>query len=668
MKHVERANRHGQADLERLQSDAAEPGSGLGASGTGASPPGADLGLSEPWGSAAHPPARLATIVKNLTALPAPPHLVDLDAERARWRWDELRAALAGPGAGALNLAHAAVGRHAQGAHRGHPALRWRGAEGETRIVSFGELDTLSNRCAHALRAAGLARGDVVALLLPRVPALHVALLGALKAGLVACPLSTDLGPEPLATRLRHAGARVLVTTRALYQRLFPSPSQAPSQAPPQSPHAASQQGPQQPSSEVAGHRPDAALQGLDAVWLADVEADDTPPPGTSALPRLLTAASPDPATVATAPDEPALLLYSAAGPGGPQGVVLPHDTALGLWASGHHALDLHADDLVACSADPASAAGLGGGLLAPLLHGVTSLVDEAPFEPARALALLRDEGVTVWCTGPSALRHAMAAAGPPAPALPRLRLVVSAGAPQGAAAVLWGEQVLGVPVHEQWGPAEAGGIAVAQTVAQPLEPGAWGRALPGYEAAIVARHADGTVTLLDEPGAEGELALRADAAPLFRACLGEDARFRKHFAPGPGGRWWLSGERARLDADGATFWPLGRADGVIACGDHLVAPAEVEACLRAHPAVQDAAAAGAPDPLWGERIEAWVMLNPGHAAGPDLRHTLLAWARARLGPVLAPRALEFASTLPRTAEGRTGRRWLEGASRTLPG
>lgn len=645
MRHVERANRHGQADLERLQGEVIGPGAGLGMPTPEPRAPGAALGPPDRWVGATAPPVRLATIVKDLAALPRPPHLMDLEAERARWRWDDLRAALAGPSPGALNLAHAAVSLHARGASCDHPALRWRGAEGETRIVSFGELDALSNRCAHALRAAGLARGDVVALLLPRVPALHVALLGALKAGLVACPLSTDLGPEPLATRLRHAGARLLVTTRALHQRLFPSPSQAPSRAPPPALHP--------PRGEPAGHRPDAALQGLDAVWLADVETGDTPPPGTSALPRLLTAASPDAATVATAPDEPALLLYTAAGPGGPLGAVLPHDAALGLWAAGRHALDLHPDDLIACSADPASAAGLACGLLAPLLHGVTGLVDEAPFDPARSLALLRDEGVTVWCTGPSAMRQAMAAGLQTGLALPRLRLVVSAGPPLGAAAVLWGEQVLGVPVHEQWGPAEAGGIAVAQTVAQPLVPGAWGRALPGYEAAIVARHGDGTVALLDEPGAEGELALRADAAPLFRACLGEEARFRKHFAPGPGGRWWLSGERARLDADGSTFWPLGRADGVIACGDHLVAPAEVEACLRAHPAVQDAAAAGAPDPLWGERIEAWVTPNLGHAAGPDLRHTLLAWARARLGPVLAPRALEFASMLPGTPRKR---------------
>lgn len=634
MRHVERADRHGQADLERLQGDVIGPGAGLARPATEAPGPDAALGPPERWAGAATPPARLATIFKNLAALPRPPHLVDLDTERARWRWDDLRAALAGPGPGALNLAHAALGLHTQGARRSHPALRWRGAEGETRVVSFDELDVLSSRCAHALRSAGLARGDVVALLLPRVPALHIALLGTLKAGLVACPLSTDLGPEPLATRLRHAGARVLVTTRALHKTLAEGPT------------------------ALAG----SPLQGLDAVWLADVEADDTPPPGTSALPRLLAAAPPDAATVATAPDEPALLLYTASGPGGPLGAVLPHDAALGLWATGRHALDLHPDDLVACSADIASAAGLGCGLLAPLLHGVTSLVDEAPFEPARALALLRDEGVTVWCAGPSALRQAMAAGLQPEPARPRLRLVVGTGTPLGAAAVLWGEQVLGVPVHEQWGPTESGGVVVAQTVAQPLEPGAWGRALPGYEAAVVARQANGAVEVLDEPGAEGELALRADAPPMFRACLGEEARFRKRFATGPGGHWWLSGERARLDADGSTFWPLGRADGVIACGDHLVAPAEVEACLRAHPAVQEAGAAGAPDPLWGERVEAWVTLNPGHAAGPGLRHELLAWARARLGPALTPRALEFASTLPRTPRGQTGRRWLEGA------
>jgi acetyl-CoA synthetase len=637
MRHVERANRHGQADLERLQSDiaGAAPGFGPGHEPAAADAParrdgpGLHNGRAGGWVGAVTAPARLATIIKNLATLPKPPHLVDLDAERARWRWDELRAALAGPIPGALNLAHTAVGLHAQGGRRDHPALRWHGAEGETRVITFGELDALSNRCAHALRAAGLARGDVVALLLPRVPALHLTLLGALKAGLVACPLSTELGPEPLATRLRLAGARVLVTTRALHQTL-------------------------------AG-LPDGPLPGLDAVWLADLDPAETPPPGACALPRLLATASPGPATVATAPDEPALLLYTASGPGGPQGVVLAHDSALGLWATGRHALDLHPDDIVACSVDVASAAGLGSGLLAPLLQGVSSLVDEAPFEPARTLALLRDEGVSIWCAGPSALRQCMAAGLQPWPALPRLRLVVSVGAPLGAAAVLWGEQVLGVPVHEQWGPAEAGGVAIGQTVAQPLVPGAWGRALPGYDAAVVARHADGTVEVLSEPGAEGELALRADAAPIFRACLGEEARFRKRFAPGPDGRWLLSGERTRLDADGSTFWPLGRIDSTIVCGDQLVAPAEVEACLRAHPAVQDAAAAGAADPLWGERVEAWVTPNAGHAAGPDLRHELLAWARARLGPALAPRALEFASTLPRTPEGRPGRRWLEG-------
>jgi acetyl-CoA synthetase len=166
----------------------------------------------------------------------------------------------------------------------------------------------------------------------------------------------------------------------------------------------------------------------------------------------------------------------------------------------------------------------------------------------------------------------------------------------------------------------------------------------------------------LTEPGAEGELALRAGWPSMFRAYLGEPERYARCFA----GPWYRSGDLARRDADGY-FWFLGRADDVIKSSGHLIGPFEVETVLQEHPAVVEAGVIGVPDPLAGETVKAFVLLRPGYEPDDALRREIHALARRRLGAAVAPREIAFAQTLPHTRSGKIMRRLLRARELGLP-
>jgi acetyl-CoA synthetase len=188
------------------------------------------------------------------------------------------------------------------------------------------------------------------------------------------------------------------------------------------------------------------------------------------------------------------------------------------------------------------------------------------------------------------------------------------------------------------------------------------GRPLPGVEAAIVTRAADGGVSVVDQPMTTGELALRPGWPSMFRGYLGEAERYRKCFAGG----WYLSGDLAMRDADGY-FWFVGRGDDVIKSAGHLIGPFEVESALMEHPAVAEAGVIGKPDPVVGEVVKAFCALKPGFVASEALRRELLGHARKRLGPAVAPKEIEFRATLPRTRSGKIMRRLLKARELGLP-
>jgi acetyl-CoA synthetase len=194
------------------------------------------------------------------------------------------------------------------------------------------------------------------------------------------------------------------------------------------------------------------------------------------------------------------------------------------------------------------------------------------------------------------------------------------------------------------------------------IRPGSMGKPLPGVEAAVVSRGADGEAAEVTAPGIEGELALRPGWPSMFRAYLGEEERYRKCFAGG----WYLTGDLARRDADGY-FWFVGRADDVIKSSGHLIGPFEVESTLLEHPAVAEAGVIGKPDPVAGEIVKAFVSLKPGIEPSDGLRRELLGFARQRLGAVVAPKEIDFLASLPRTRSGKIMRRLLKARELGLP-
>jgi len=501
-----------------------------------------------------------------------------------------------------------------------------------TRDLSYAELGRLSRRFANVLRSLGINKGDRVFTLMGRSPELYVTILGALRNGNVVSPLFSAFGPEPIATRLNIGEADVLVTTKSLYQRKIAKIRQ------------------QLPSVRhflvINDHNDNEDAAGTLDFWHRMDAADD--------------AASIEPTTA----NDPALLHFTSGTTGTPKGALHVHGGVTMHYLTGLYALDLHPDDIYWCTADPGWVTGMSYGVISPLLHGVTSIVDEAEFDAERWYRILQAEGVSVWYTAPTAIRM-LIKAGPELAAefqFSRLRFIASVGEPLNAEAVWWGKRVFGLPIHDNWWQTETGGIMIANTPAFDIKPGSMGRPLPGVDAHVVHRHDDGTVSVVEEPGVEGELALKPGWPSMFRGYLHQEDRYRKCFANG----MYLTGDLVKRDADGY-FWFVGRADDVIKSAGHLIGPFEVENALTDHPAVAEAAVIGKPDPTVGEMVKAFVTLKDGFTTDDELRLELLGHARKRLGAAVAPKEIEFVDTLPHTRSGKIMRRLLKARELGLP-
>jgi len=571
-------------------------------------------------------------IIEKAGPWPVPPNLLDYGRACAEFSWEAARAALDGlPGGRGLNIAHEAVDRHAAGPLRDRVALRFLSRDDARREVTYQRLSEETSRFAGALRALGVGKGDRVFALLGRVPELYVAALGTLKNGSVFCPLFSAFGPEPIRARLELGGGKVLVTSEGLYRK------------------------------KVAGVR--AALPALQHVLLAGTESP-AEIPGAHALVPLLARASPRFEIPPTDPEDLALLHFTSGTTGKPKGAMHVHQAVVAHHATGRLALDLHDGDVFWCTADPGWVTGTSYGIVSPLTNGVTSVVDEAEFDAERWYRILEQEKVTVWYTAPTAVRMLMKAGVEMARAhdLSRVRFVASVGEPLNPEGVVWGVEALGRPIHDNWWQTETGGIMIANFASMPVKPGSMGRPLPGVVAGVVRRGEDGKVSPVEEPGIEGELALRPGWPSMFRGYLGDEQRYRACFADG----WYLTGDLARRDGDGC-FWFVGRKDDVIKSAGHLIGPFEVESALLEHPAVAEAAAIGKPDPVALETVKAFVSLKRGHAPSEELRRELLGFARTRLGKAVAPKEIDFLESLPRTRSGKIMRRLLKARELGLP-
>jgi acetyl-CoA synthetase len=402
-------------------------------------------------------------------------NMPDYEAEKASFTWQAAREKLVGLPDGKLNIAYEAIDQHLANGNGDSTAIRWIAKNGERSDFSYRDLVEQTAKFANVLRSLGINKGDRVYSLLGRVPELYIAALGTLKAGSVFCPMFSAFGPEPIQARLEIGDGKVLVTSKALYRR------------------------------KVAGIRD--RLPDLKEVLLID---GDGSVEGTRDLAALMAEAPSDFAAEPMAPDDMALLHFTSGTTGKPKGAVHVHEAVVAHKATGRIALDLRPGDIYWCTADPGWVTGTSYGIIAPLANGVTMIIDQAEFDADRWYQILEREKVTVWYTAPTAIRMLMKAGADMARArdLSNLRFMASVGEPLNPEAVIWGQDVFGMPFHDNWWQTETGGIMIANYASMDVKPGSMGKPLPGIAAGIVAKTPEGAAEVT-EPMVIGELAPR---------------------------------------------------------------------------------------------------------------------------------------------------------------
>lgn len=543
--------------------------------------------------------------------------------------WDKAAAQLAGMGEGRLNIAFEALDRQLLAGRGDVTAIRFIARDSlDAQVISYRQLNSRANRFANLLQQLGVQPGERVYGLCQRLPDLYAAFFGALKHGCVFTPLFPAFGPEPVRQRVEIGQPAVLVTTEKLYRK------------------------------KVAEWR--GQVDCLQHVLL--IGEVGQLPDHTVAVDLALAQCSDDYATRAMQPDDPALLHFTSGTTGKPKGALHVHQAVLTHHVTGQLALDMHPGDVYWCTADPGWVTGTSYGIIAPMTNGVTMVVDEAEFDAERWYRILQDQQVNVWYTAPTAIRMLIKVGDELLQGvdLSALRFMASVGEPLNPEAVLWGQRVLGKPFHDNWWQTETGAIMIANYPGVPVKPGSMGLPIPGVEAAVA--RTDNGFALLEQADETGELVLKAGWPSMFRGYLHEDERYRKCFV----GDWYLTGDLVRRDAEGY-YWFVGRSDDVIKTAGHLIGPFEVESVLLEHPAVAEAGVIGVPDEMAGNVIKAFVSLKPGYNSDDTLLKSLMAHARKRLGPAVAPRQIAFCEQLPRTRSGKIMRRLLKARELGLP-
>jgi acetyl-CoA synthetase len=530
----------------------------------------------------------------------------------ARFSWQASLETLGWTPDGPVNLADTIVQRHAGSAGC---ALRWSGKDGTDRALSFGDLARLASRFAGFLGAVGVGPGDRVAGFMPRVPETVAAMLGTWKAGAVWVPIFTGFGPDAVAFRMRHSGARVLCTHHAYRDRLPP------------------------------------LGRGATLVTVGDeaARAERTPSAGADIpFTDAIAGHAEHRASVPRRRDDPAVLLYTSGSTGPPKGVKIATNFVLAVHPYMTYGVDLRADDVFWPTGDP----GWGYGLvcyMVALAMGVPVVSHEATPTPELALRRIAELGVTNLATTPTLLRGIMALGEAAVRAHPvRVRCASSCGEPLNAEVVHFFRAVWGVTVMDHYGASEFG-LPIGNLNAVPMEvkPGSMGLPLPGCRMAVVDDEG-----LEVEPGVVGHVAMAPSATGYY--ALGywdEPARTRELFR----GPWMTIGDLARRDA-GGYFWFEGRSDDVIKSAGYRIGPFEVESAILEHEAVAEAAVVGKPDPIRGQIVKAFVVLRPGRPAPPALAEEIADLVKRRVGRHQYPREVEVVPELPRTETGKIQR------------
>lgn len=557
-------------------------------------------------------------------------HLLDYEKIHATFSWGNVARELDGlPNGKGLNIAHEAVDRHAQTHLKNTVALRFIRKDNRLQEFTYAELQRQTSKFANVLQKLKIQRGERIFSFAGRIPELYLTALGTLKYTAVFCPLFSVFGPEPVYQRLSKGDAAVLVTTTLLFEKKIKQILEK--------------------------------LPSLRYIILTD--AIEHVSEKILSFSKLMDEAQTEFTIPETNLEDPALLHFTSGTTGMPKGVLHVHQAVLTHYITGKYVLDFHEGDHYWCTADPGWVTGTSYGIIAPLLHGITSIIDEAEFDASRWYSLLETHKINIWYTAPTAIRRLMRMDIKPKNTynLENLRLILSVGEPLHAEAVIWGQENFGIPILDNWWQTETGGIMIANYPSMPVKPGSMGKPMPGVEIAIATIN-DNQLTLITRPDIQGHLVLKKGFPSLFRGYIHEEERYKKCFI----GDWYLSGDLAKKDTDGY-FWFIGRADDIIKTSGHMVGPFEVESTLMRHPDVAEAAVIGIPEPTIGELVKAFVVLKTGKEPNETTKMDIMAFARKEMGPAVAPKEIEFVENIPKTRSGKILRRLLKARELGLP-
>lgn len=514
--------------------------------------------------------------------------------------------------AGGVRLGHLLCDRHADAGRDAPPAMLHESAAGRSSRLSFGELSDYSRRFATVLQALGVRKGTPVAILLPKGPEYLIATLALWRLGSIQVPLFTTYGAQTIGYRLEDSGARLVVSNSASRSRI----------------PATNDEMPRVVMVEAEGSP---AVAGQDVLfWHA------------------LHAAQPLEHDMPLDGDDIFVLLYTVGD--NPRGLPIPIRALASLEQNMLVGFDTRDDDIYWNIADPGWAAGLYYAVIGPLLLGRTVLFCDGPFDVAQVYRVLLKYGVTNLLAAPSWYQEMRAAEGVhPPPATSRLRVASSVGGALPAAAVEWARQSLGIELHNQYGQAELGLAVInhhVRALQNPVIPGSIGRAMPGLQVVVVDENGRQVPA-----GTEGELAIDTEKSPLFwfKGYHRDPAATVQRFRHGP--RFYLTGDLARIDADGNVHY-LGLVNDAIKSAGYLIGPVEIERILVSHPAVADAMVVGRPDKLLGEVAKAFLVLKPGESPLPNLARDIAEYVTARVTGYSYPPEIEFVTKLPRQQQG----------------
>ena len=541
---------------------------------------------------------------------------------------------------GKLNVSHNCLDRHVAAGRGDRVAYYWEGEPGDQRTITYSELLEDVGRFANVLKGLGVKRGDRVAIYMPMIPELPVAMLACARVGAAHSVVFGGFSADALSGRINDAEAKVLVTADGGYRRGAVSPLK--------------------PNADVAaGDSP--SIESVVVVRRTGQDVD-MKAGRDHWWHELMEGASSDCPAEAMDAEDLLYLLYTSGTTAKPKGIMHTTGGYLTQVAFTHrYVFDLHPEtDVYWCAADIGWVTGHSYIVYGPLANGATGVMYEGtPDHPDkdRWWDIIERYKVTILYCAPTAIRTFMkwGTEFPERHDLTSLRLLGSVGEPINPEAWIWYWRHIGgerCPVVDTWWQTETGGIMISPLPGETvLKPGSATFPLPGISAEVV----DDAGKPIARGG--GYLTLNRPWPGMLRGIYGDPERYKETYWSRFDGRYF-AGDGAKLDEDGY-LWLLGRVDDVMNVSGHRVSTTEVESALVDHASVAEAAVVGAKDETTGQAIIAFVTLRSGQAASDDHGQALRRHVADKIGPIARPKTIIFTDDLPKTRSGKIMRRLL---------